>query len=146
MTADPTDPLFKHLNFLDDVCNADIAVLKVKDREYGASWKADGGVSTFHMLKRKWDRLMVALKETSPEGWVNYKNLFQAIMEDARSEGIIDDIRDLRRYLTLVEAELLSRGYKPAEVVNTASTNATQGGPQDGITELVLPTVRGESN
>jgi hypothetical protein len=35
--------------------------------------------------------------------------VFRAIASDARPDGIIDDIRDLRRYLLLVEAEMLAR-------------------------------------
>ena len=36
-------------------------------------------------------------------------DVFKAINEDGRDEGIIDDIRDLRRYLFLVEAEMVLR-------------------------------------
>lgn len=44
-------------------------------------------------------------------------DIFDAIERDERSEGIIDDIRDLRRYLLLVEAEMMARG--------SASANST---------------------
>lgn len=37
-------------------------------------------------------------------------DIFAAIAADKRPEGIIDDIRDLRRYLVLVEAEMIARG------------------------------------
>ena len=51
------------------------------------------------MLARKWDRI---------ENQVNDSNydIFLALEEDGRQEGLIDDIRDLRRYLLLVEAEM----------------------------------------
>ena len=38
-------------------------------------------------------------------------DIFHAIASDRRAEGIIDDVRDLRRYLMLVEAEMRARGF-----------------------------------
>lgn len=38
-------------------------------------------------------------------------DIFSHIAADQRSEGLIDDIRDLRRYLMLVEAEMRARGF-----------------------------------
>ena len=52
------------------------------------------------MLARKWDRLE---NQVSSNNW----DVFEVCRKDTRVEGVIDDIRDLRRYLTLVEAELL---------------------------------------
>jgi hypothetical protein len=52
------------------------------------------------MLARKWDRIENQAKKE------NY-DIFETIRKDPREEGIIDDIRDLRRYLLLVEAEML---------------------------------------
>ena len=40
-------------------------------------------------------------------------NIFKASAKDKRDEGIIDDIRDLRRYLLLVEAEITEDDDKP---------------------------------
>jgi hypothetical protein len=37
-------------------------------------------------------------------------NIFQHILADRRAEPLLDDIRDLRRYLILVEAEMAARG------------------------------------
>ena len=54
------------------------------------------------MLARKWDRLEKQVNECNFD-------VFKAINEDGRDEGIIDDIRDLRRYLFLVEAEMVLR-------------------------------------
>jgi len=51
------------------------------------------------MLARKWDRLEKQVGE------YNY-DIFRAAYDDRREEGIIDDIRDLRRYLFLVEAQV----------------------------------------
>lgn len=41
-------------------------------------------------------------------------DIFGKIAGDKRAEGIIDDIRDLRRYLVLVEAEMRARGSESA--------------------------------
>ena len=48
------------------------------------------------MLARKWDRIENQVKE---HGW----NVFLAMQRDKRPEGLADDIKDLRRYLLLVE-------------------------------------------
>jgi len=72
------------------------------EKSYGNSWKQRGGVGAFMMLARKWDRIE---NQTQREKY----DIFQTIRIDNREEGVIDDIRDLRRYLLLVEAEML--GY-----------------------------------
>ena len=72
------------------------------EKSYGDSWKQRGGVGAFMMLARKWDRLE---RQVSKTGY----DVFEAILEDDRPEGIIDDIRDLRRYLFLVDAEMCNR-------------------------------------
>lgn len=69
-------------------------------KSYGDSWKNRGGVGAFMMLARKWDRIE---KQVSEKDW----DVFEAIIDDIREEGIIDDIRDLRRYLLLVESEMV---------------------------------------
>jgi hypothetical protein len=55
------------------------------------------------MLARKWDRLE---KQVEEHGY----DVFKAIESDIRPEGIIDDIRDLRRYLLLVDAHIQTKG------------------------------------
>lgn len=76
----------------------DAITLVEKGRSYGDSWKRRGGVGAFMMLARKWDRIENIAKS---DGW----DIFGCA---SRNEGdILDDIRDLRRYLTLVEHEVL---------------------------------------
>jgi hypothetical protein len=77
----------------------DIECLAKAEESYGDSWKKRGGVGAFMMLARKWDRLE---NKTNEYGW----DIFEAIQDDNRPEGILDDIRDLRRYLLLVEEEM----------------------------------------
>jgi hypothetical protein len=69
---------------------------------YGDSWKRRGGVGAFMMLARKWDRIE---NQTQKQGY----DVFKAIELDPSNTGILDDIRDLRRYLLLVEAEMMVR-------------------------------------
>jgi len=80
-------------------------------KEYGTSWKRRGGVGAYMMLVRKIDRIERAAD-------INSWDIFKCIEEDERAEGIIDDIRDLRRYLTLVEAEMRARGHKSASTTH----------------------------
>lgn len=90
-------------DFLQDVADADVRGLLKARESYGDSWKQRGGVGAYMMLARKMDRLENQVKK---HGY----DVFEAFLADQRSEGIIDDIRDLRRYLMLVEAELVARG------------------------------------
>lgn len=91
-----------YLDQLEAVATDDVEALREAEKSYGDSWKKRGGVGAFMMLARKWDRLEKQVAEK------NY-DIFSAIAQDPREEGVIDDIRDLRRYLTLVEAEMRSR-------------------------------------
>ena len=69
------------------------------EKSYGDSWKKRGGIGAFMMLARKWDRI-----ENQSNDYTY--DIFLALEEDQRPEGLIDDIRDLRRYLLLVEAQI----------------------------------------
>jgi|TARA_R100000995_G_C3364282_1_gene68819 hypothetical protein len=81
---------------LSQITNGDVEGLLKAERSYGDSWKKRGGVGAFMMLARKWDRIENQVKE---HGW----NVFLAMKRDKRPEGLADDIKDLRRYLLLVE-------------------------------------------
>lgn len=105
------NPKNHNLDFVEDVASDDCAGLKKAFVSYGDSWKKRGGVSAFMMLSRKWDRL-----ERQCEA--HKYDIFDAIRSDKRAEGIIDDIRDLRRYLTLVEAEMRLQGVESAVSVH----------------------------
>ena len=85
---------------VDIVARADVTALEKAEESYGDSWKKRGGVGAFMMLARKWDRLEKQVED------MDY-DVFEAIRDDNREEGVIDDVRDLRRYLMLVEAEIL---------------------------------------
>lgn len=87
---------------VNQIAHEDVQQLHEAEKSYGDSWKQRGGVGAFMMLARKWDRIE---NQTQREKY----DIFQTIRIDSREEGVIDDIRDLRRYLLLVEAEML--GY-----------------------------------
>jgi hypothetical protein len=96
-----------YLDHLRSISEEDISGLLKAQESYGDSWKRRGGVGAFMMLARKIDR---AEQQVQRFGY----DIFKAIDADTRSEGLIDDIRDLRRYLMLVEAEMRARGAESA--------------------------------
>lgn len=129
----PQVPKTSNLDHLQAIAEADVAGLKQAQKSYGDSWKKRGGVGAFMMLARKWDRLEIAMTKpvTVHDGWterwqeteqngadsedevrrsVDSYDIFERTEADERSEGLIDDIRDLRRYLLLVESEMIARG------------------------------------
>lgn len=94
----------EYLQHLDQIAREDVEGLKRAEVSYGNSWKKRGGANAWFMLCRKYDRLELQVS-------ANHDNVFEAVLTDPRPEGAIDDIRDLRRYLMLVEAELRAQGF-----------------------------------
>lgn len=92
-------------NVLTSIAMRDVEVLEQKNKEYGDSWKKRGGIGAFMMLARKWDRLHEQVSKS------NFDVLLAAEI-DSREEGVLDDIRDLRRYLLLVETEICKDLYE----------------------------------
>tara|TARA_R110000765_G_scaffold214195_1_gene319279 strand:+ start:995 stop:1288 length:294 start_codon:yes stop_codon:yes gene_type:complete len=80
-----------------DLGVGDAVALRKAQESYGDSWRMRGGVGAFMMLARKWDRIENQAKD-------NDYDVFKTIEIDPSTNGILDDIRDLRRYLLLVEA------------------------------------------
>jgi len=117
----PDDPQAAHLHHVEAIAREDAEGLIKGDPKYGYSWKARGGVGAFMMLARKFDRLNYSLSPNNEANslanlgkWlgkdVSPWDVFAALAADTRSEGVIDDIRDLRRYLLLIEAEARAQG------------------------------------
>ena len=100
-----------YITHLGSVTESDAQVLRKAQANYGDSWKRRGGIGAFMMLARKWDRLENAM--TGGEG--DAYDIFTRIEADERPEGIMDDVRDLRRYLVLIEAEMIARGHQVPE-------------------------------
>lgn len=116
-----TDSGDEYLDKLAEISSDDAKGLVMAQKSYGNSWKSRGGTGAFMMLARKWDRLenRVSRKLTvlgiengsAEEIKATPYDIFEHIAADERAEGIIDDVRDLRRYLLLVEAEMVARGF-----------------------------------
>ena len=85
-----------NFDIIQDLANLDVAKLREAQVSYGDSWRKRGGIGAFMMLARKWDRIE---NQVTKEGY----DIFKTINNDPSSTGILDDIRDLRRYLLLVE-------------------------------------------
>lgn len=100
---------------LGPVLEEDRAELLRKEKTYKGSWKKRGGVGAFMMLARKWDRLENMAKDV---GYDILDGLRREIEVARRSETVGQDgsmlaeIRDLRRYLLLVEAEVIAHEGK----------------------------------
>lgn len=91
-----------YLGWVASIIAADANRIITKEKSYKGSWKKRGGVGAFMMLARKWDRMEAACED-------NHYDIFHVINNDERKEPILQDIRDLRGYLILVEAEMLER-------------------------------------
>ena len=100
-----------YIDYVGEIAERDIKTLIRKDAEYGGSWLKRGGVGAAMMAARKWDRIEEQIKKN---GW----DIISRGVEDRRPEGILDDIRDLRSYLLLIEGEILRQ-----------IENAENGGP-----------------
>ena len=83
----------------------DVDDLEKSEKSYGDSWRKYDGISAVMNLARKWDRIENQSKNKKYD-------LFEAIKEDMSDEGILDDIRDLRRYCLLIESYMLEHHYK----------------------------------
>ena len=114
----------RHLPFMQGIADADVAQLQQKDREYGASWKSRGGVGAFMMLARKWDRLENMVRGSRDYTVREHEDTTRTAVhasqydifahaegshtERGDAESLLDTIGDLRRYLLLVEAEVIA--------------------------------------
>lgn len=78
------------------ISGEDRRALMEAEKSYGDSWCKRGGVGAFMMLARKWDRIEQQCKE---HGY----DIFEAMRLTDPNTGLADDVRDLRRYLLLVE-------------------------------------------
>ena len=99
-----------YLDYLITVVENDLKALREAEKSYGDSWKRRGGVGAYMMLARKWDRIENQVKQNLPNCEHHARwNIFEHLAH-SKPNGIADDVRDLRRYLILVEAEMRARG------------------------------------
>ena len=83
------------------IAQKDLEALSRAQSSYGDSWRRRGGIGAFMMLARKFDRIE---HQSEKPGW----NIFEAGEVYKGEAGLLDDIRDLRRYLLLVEDYILT--------------------------------------
>lgn len=83
----------------------DATILAVADRQYGSSWMQRGGVGAYFVGIRKADRMKAQLAKY-------HDDLRIAVAHDCRAEGIMNDLRDLRRYFYLWEAQSWELGFR----------------------------------
>lgn len=101
---------------LPTIAAEDARFLAERDKSYGSSWKRRGGVGAFMMLARKWDRLEQIVKDYPyPMGTAPKPQSYDifgciAARPDVSDGSVLAEVRDLRRYLLLVEAEMVERG------------------------------------
>ena len=100
------------------IASADVTILEDKGKSYGSSWRKRGGVGAFMMLARKWDRIENQMEAAGYDIFGPVKKEMSA----STTDGLLDDIRDLRRYLLLVEGHVMN-GL-------SAKTGALQGSPR----------------
>jgi hypothetical protein len=91
-----------------EVAQNDLEALRRAENSYGNSWRRRGGVGAFMMLARKFDRIE---HQSEKHGW----DIFEAGEAFKGEAGLLDDIRDLRRYLLLVEEHILVNTDKVSE-------------------------------
>jgi hypothetical protein len=118
-----------YLRYLSDIASADVTLLLEKEKTYKGSWKKRGGVGAFMMLARKWDRLENMLEGSKPA-----YDLFAEIEANPTGEdgSILAEVRDLRRYLLLVEAEMTARGTLELNLLDNSDELFKPGTPDDG--------------
>jgi|TARA_R110000765_G_scaffold28169_3_gene68072 hypothetical protein len=91
-----------------EVAQNDLEALRRAEDSYGNSWRRRGGVGAFMMLARKFDRIE---HQSEKHGW----DIFEAGEVFNGEAGLLDDIRDLRRYLLLVEEYILANTDKVSD-------------------------------
>ena len=106
------------LEVVKDLCLNDYTSLCEAEKTYCNSWNTRGGVGAFMMLARKWDRIENLTQKHAYD-------IFHTIEEYPELTGVIDDIRDLRRYLLLVEAEMVQIGHVLPEPFIKEESDAT---------------------
>jgi hypothetical protein len=96
-----------HLKHVPIIAEEDAKGLINAHQSYGDSWKKRGGIGAYMVMIRKFDRMENHVKR---HGY----DVVAAIKADQRAEGLIDDIRDARRYLNLIESWLRELGLVKA--------------------------------
>jgi len=102
---------------LEEIAMSDCSFVARKNLEYGESWAKRGGQQAFAVIWRKADRVEAILEQMD-----NGYDIFEAW--ERNPGNVIDDIRDLRQYLLLLEEkmrreEMLAEYHQQMEVAST---------------------------
>ena len=81
---------------LEEIAMGDAREVAAKNQSYGESWCRRGGQQAFAVIWRKADRIEAILEQMS-----NGYDIFEAWSKNPGD--VVDDLRDLRRYLLLLE-------------------------------------------
>jgi hypothetical protein len=109
---------WKHLQ---DIANRDVQQTLAKDQTYQGSWQKRGGVGAFMMLARKWDRI-----ESILDRQFKYDVIRGVDADISGADGtVLAEIRDLRSYLMLVEAEVMAMRAERGDVQIKIDPSAT---------------------
>ena len=105
---------FKYHKFLQPLVDEDVRFILEREKVYQSSWKKSGGRSAYFMLARKMDRL-INMMNKKPKDFYEatiQHDIFAKISDDpSGNDGtVLAEIRDLRRYLIMVESEMMSQG------------------------------------
>lgn len=127
-----SNDLMYHRN-IQAVQEADRQYILKKDRQYNASWKKRGGVGAFFTIVRPWDRFVNMLDPAAMPGDQREAPIAERLQKPVpafdmfaaiKAEGLegpdgslIACIRDLRRYLTLVEAHMIEEIQQTPQIV-----------------------------
>jgi hypothetical protein len=93
-----------HMHYLRQVMDADMVMIKHKEATYRGSWKKRGGAGAYMVSARKIDRLENIAEKHSFD-------IFAALEVDMTGAdgSALAELRDLRCYLALIEAEVMAR-------------------------------------
>lgn len=109
-------PIEDRLQAVETIARHDVAFLEVRERAYDASWCKEGGVGAWFNIKRKIDRLINAVSQDRDKPGISSArqyDIFEHAMHNPAQ--VLNDLRDLRRYLLLTEAELVRRHDIPKD-------------------------------
>ena len=100
----------KYHRHLEAITKADIDYVRRKDAQYNASWKKREGAGAFFTIVRPWDRFDTI---SQAAGYDIFKKIREEGLEGPDG-SLIACVRDLRRYLLLLEAEMTEQLSSPA--------------------------------
>lgn len=117
---------------LGKICERDVQYVREKDTQYDASWKRHGGAGAFFTIVRPWDRFYHMA--TGPAASGHEHDIFRIIRAQGLSGpdgSMIACVRDLRRYLLLLEAEMTEQLCAHKDAVTLGTITGQRGGELD---------------